>query len=89
VADWALVQAADRGKTLDPATCDEERLRAGCPLFSKQLYVSSLSSYYIFYLIDKFAVSTQAAQLYLFIFLPPTRSGPSSVGRWRSLRPQM
>src|SRR5258705_7711885 len=38
-------------------------------LFSKQLYVSSLSSYYIFYLIDKFGVSTQAAQLYLFIFL--------------------
>src|SRR6478735_9135290 len=33
-------------------------------LFSKQLYVSSLSSYYIFYLIDKFGVSTQAAQLY-------------------------
>src|SRR5207247_3877554 len=30
-------------------------------LFSKQLYVSSLSSYYIFYLIDKFAVSTQSA----------------------------
>src|SRR6202035_5313272 len=36
-------------------------------LFSKQLYVSSLSSYYIFYLIDKFGVSTQAAQLYLFV----------------------
>ncbi|RXH23682.1 Fosmidomycin resistance protein [Bradyrhizobium nanningense] len=38
-------------------------------LFSKQLYVSSLSSYYIFYLIDRFGVSTQAAQIYLFIFL--------------------
>jgi hypothetical protein len=38
-------------------------------LFSKQLYVSSLSSYYIFYLIDKFGVSTQVAQIYLFIFL--------------------
>src|SRR3569623_3643988 len=35
-------------------------------LFSKQLYVSSLSSYYIFYLIDRFGVSTQAAQIYLF-----------------------
>lgn len=30
-------------------------------VFSKQLYVSSLSSYYIFYLIEKFEVSTQAA----------------------------
>jgi FSR family fosmidomycin resistance protein-like MFS transporter len=44
-------------------------------LFSKQLYVSSLSSYYIFYLIDKFAVSTQAAQLYLFIFLASNAVG--------------
>ncbi len=45
-------------------------------LFSKQLYVASLSSYYIFYLIDKFAVSTQAAQLYLFILLPFTLALP-------------
>ena len=59
-------------------------------LFSKQLYVSSLSSYYIFYLIDKFGVSTQAAQLYLFIFLAAERGGrvlrrPAR----RSLRPQI
>jgi FSR family fosmidomycin resistance protein-like MFS transporter len=44
-------------------------------LFSKQLYVSSLSSYYIFYLIDKFQVSTQAAQFYLFIFLAANAVG--------------
>jgi MFS transporter, FSR family, fosmidomycin resistance protein len=44
-------------------------------LFSKQLYVSSLSSYYIFYLIDRFGVSTQAAQLYLFIFLTANAVG--------------
>ena len=44
-------------------------------LFSKQLYVSSLSSYYIFYLIDKFGVSTQAAQMYLFIFLAANAAG--------------
>src|SRR3954463_16517117 len=44
-------------------------------LFSKQLYVSSLSSYYIFYLIEKFQVSTQAAQLYLFIFLAANAVG--------------
>lgn len=44
-------------------------------LFSKQLYVSSLSSYYIFYLIDKFGISTQAAQLYLFIFLAANAAG--------------
>ena len=44
-------------------------------LFSKQLYVSSLSSYYIFYLIDRFGVSTQAAQIYLFVFLAANAAG--------------
>ena len=44
-------------------------------LFSKQLYVSSLSSYYMFYLIEKFDVSTQAAQLYLFVFLAANAVG--------------
>jgi FSR family fosmidomycin resistance protein-like MFS transporter len=44
-------------------------------LFSKQLYVSSLSSYYMFYLIGKFGVSTQAAQIYLFIFLAANALG--------------
>jgi FSR family fosmidomycin resistance protein-like MFS transporter len=44
-------------------------------LFSKQLYVSSLSSYYIFYLIDRFGVSTQSAQIYLFIFLAANAAG--------------
>ena len=44
-------------------------------LFSKQLYVASLSSYYIFYLIDRFGVSTQAGQLYLFIFLAANAVG--------------
>lgn len=44
-------------------------------MFSKQLYLSSLSSYYTFYLIDKFGVSTQAAQLYLFLFLASAAAG--------------
>jgi MFS transporter, FSR family, fosmidomycin resistance protein len=44
-------------------------------LFSKQLYVSSLSSYYIFYLIDRFGVSAQAAQFYLFVFLAANAAG--------------
>lgn len=44
-------------------------------LFSKQLYLSSLSSYYTFYLIEKFHVSTQTAQIFLFIFLAATAAG--------------
>lgn len=44
-------------------------------MFSKQLYTSSLASYYTFYLIERFGVSTQTAQLYLFIFLAATAIG--------------
>jgi FSR family fosmidomycin resistance protein-like MFS transporter len=38
-------------------------------LFSKNVYSASLSSYYALYLIDRFHLSVQAAQLYLFAFL--------------------
>jgi FSR family fosmidomycin resistance protein-like MFS transporter len=38
-------------------------------LFSKYVYLASLSSYYTFYLITRFHVSVQTAQIDLFIFL--------------------
>ncbi|HEX5323375.1 MAG TPA: MFS transporter [Capsulimonadaceae bacterium] len=38
-------------------------------VFSKYFYLTSLTSYYTFYLIQKFHVSVQNAQIYLFIFL--------------------
>ncbi len=38
-------------------------------IFSKYIYLVSLTSYFTFYLINKFHVSVQSAQLYLFIFL--------------------
>lgn len=38
-------------------------------MFSKFFYTTSLHSYLTFYLIDKFQVSVQAAQLHLFVFL--------------------
>jgi MFS family permease len=50
-------------------------------LFSKQLYVSSLSSYYIFYLIDKFGVSTQARSSISSSSWRRTRSAPISAAR--------
>jgi FSR family fosmidomycin resistance protein-like MFS transporter len=43
--------------------------------FSKALYTVSLSSYYTFYLMEKFGVSTQAAQVYLFVFLAANAAG--------------
>lgn len=38
-------------------------------IFSKFFYMASLSSYYTFYLITKFNLSVQLAQIYLFVFL--------------------
>ena len=38
-------------------------------VFSKYVYLSSLTSYYTFYLIDRFHVSVQNAQLHLFLLL--------------------
>jgi MFS transporter, FSR family, fosmidomycin resistance protein len=38
-------------------------------LFSKFFYVASLNTFYTFYLIDKFHLSVQDAQLHLFMFL--------------------
>jgi FSR family fosmidomycin resistance protein-like MFS transporter len=38
-------------------------------IFSKDFYVASLTNYFTFYLISKFQVSVQEAQIYLFVFL--------------------
>ncbi len=38
-------------------------------IFSKYVYMASLTSYYMFYLIDKFHISVHDAQLFLFAFL--------------------
>jgi FSR family fosmidomycin resistance protein-like MFS transporter len=44
-------------------------------IFSKYVYLSSVSSYYTFYLIHKFGVSVQDAQLHLFAFLAAVAAG--------------
>ena len=44
-------------------------------VFSKYIYLSSLTSYYTFYLMHKFAVTTQTSQLLLFVFLGANAAG--------------
>jgi FSR family fosmidomycin resistance protein-like MFS transporter len=44
-------------------------------IFSKYFYLASLTSYYIFYLMGRFQLSAQAAQLYLFVFLAAVAAG--------------
>jgi MFS transporter, FSR family, fosmidomycin resistance protein len=38
-------------------------------VFSKYVYLTSLTSYYTFYLIDRFSISIRTSQLFLFVFL--------------------
>jgi FSR family fosmidomycin resistance protein-like MFS transporter len=49
-------------------------------IFSKYVYLSSLSSYYTFYLIEKFGVDIQDSQIYLFVFLGATAIGTLAGG---------
>ncbi len=44
-------------------------------LFSKFIYLASLGSYYTFYLISRFHLSVQSAQLHLFLFLGAVAAG--------------
>lgn len=44
-------------------------------IFSKYFYMASMSSYYTFFLIDKFHVSVQTSQMMLFLFLFAVAAG--------------
>lgn len=44
-------------------------------IFSKYVYMASLTSYYTFYLIEKFGVTVQLSQVCLFVFLAATAVG--------------
>ena len=44
-------------------------------VFSKYFYIASISTFYTFYLIEKFGLSVQPAQMDLFIFLAASAAG--------------
>src|SRR5205085_8675337 len=47
----------------------------GALIFSKYFYLASLVSFYTFFLMSKFHVPVQSAQVYLFIFLGAVAAG--------------
>ena len=49
-------------------------------IFSKYFYLASLSSYYTFYLIERFGVSVTASQGALFVFLGSVAAGTFAGG---------
>jgi FSR family fosmidomycin resistance protein-like MFS transporter len=65
-----------------PATRVLSRRRVGLTIailltliFSKYFYLASFSSYYTFYLIQRFGVSVAQSQIYLFVFLGAVAAG--------------
>lgn len=44
-------------------------------VFSKNVYLGSLTSFYTFYLIQKFAISVRSAQIHLFVLLAAVAAG--------------
>jgi FSR family fosmidomycin resistance protein-like MFS transporter len=49
-------------------------------IFSKFVYMASLSNFYTFYMIEHFGVSVRDAQLYLFVFLGAVAAGTIAGG---------
>jgi FSR family fosmidomycin resistance protein-like MFS transporter len=63
-----------------PSTVPEATVRRSLAIlvalvFSKNVYLASLTSFYTFYLINKFGLSVQTAQLHLFILLAAVAAG--------------
>jgi FSR family fosmidomycin resistance protein-like MFS transporter len=67
--------AAAGGTALSPRTVAFSITILIALIFSKYFYLSSISSYYTFYLIGKFHIPVRDAQLYLFLFLGSTAAG--------------
>ena len=49
-------------------------------IFSKYFYIAGISTFYTFYLIEKFGVSVQSSQVYLFVFLFASAIGTLAGG---------
>ena len=82
VSRWYTAHRAERRKTAAVADASHPRkvvvrtlIVLIVMLFSKVVYLSSINSYYTFYLIQTFGVSIQNAQVLLFVFLAAVAAG--------------
>jgi FSR family fosmidomycin resistance protein-like MFS transporter len=77
VGAWYKRQHIDRPKAqpaANPSPVSAARVRSSIVvlvllIFSKYFYVASITSYFSFYLIERFHVSVRSAQVHLFVFL--------------------
>jgi FSR family fosmidomycin resistance protein-like MFS transporter len=75
-----LAAAVDRARARAPSVRPSRRVLAALALllllvFSKYVYLISISNYYVFYLITRFHLSVRSAQLCLFVFLSAVAAG--------------
>lgn len=78
----AHLAARPQGKSARPVASPVSRRRVITAVsillaltFSKNFYMAAFASYYTFFLIERFGVSVQSAQLHLFLFLGATAAG--------------
>ena len=64
-----------RHPTLSPGQVSKAMAVLIALLFSKYIYLASFTSYYIFYLMGQFGLSTKAAQIYQFVFFAAVAVG--------------
>ena len=75
LADRARSAAARVGPALPRGRVRWALLILVALVFSKNVYLASLTSFYTFYLIQSFGVSVQSAQMHLFILLAAAAAG--------------
>ena len=87
VGHWYQTHAVARAAKAVVASALLPRAKVGLALsilgilmFSKYFYMASLSSYYTFYLMDKFHLPIRSAQFYLFAFLFAVAAGTVAGG---------
>ena len=89
VGRWHAAQRRSAGQTAvghhaPPAPITRQVRRTVVVLLtlvlSKQVYLVSLSSYFMFFLIERFQVSIQSAQMHLFAFLAAVAAGTFAGG---------
>jgi MFS transporter, FSR family, fosmidomycin resistance protein len=90
IGSWAKVQhavraAAAKGRAAPGPVLPHRKVMTvigvlALLVFSKYLYLASLTSYYTFFLIERFGVSVRDAQLLLFVFLGAVALGTFAGG---------
>src|SRR5690606_39061374 len=83
VTDWRLkhapAQVVASGKHAVSGLSHRQIIRAltviAVLMFAKFVYIAAFTNYFTFYLIERFHVSVQTSQLYLFIFLGAVAAG--------------